>query len=157
MMHIKPNALFAERINKLADVIAPMGRDGFDLSRWRHPCGTPSCLAGHSAWMAHNQGIPYADFATAFPCLTPERVDAFNSLDTQSEGARWLGLDDMQSSLLFVPSRANLYGGLGVPHLDLGPTADDARQRVTAPWAARVLRHLARTGDIEWTRLREAA
>lgn len=78
-----------ENINRLIEAIR--NSDTFDMSAYRsesdHPCGTPHCIAGFSAWLMGDRLLP-------------------KSYNDQALAADFLGIDDDQATCLFTPSIA---------------------------------------------------
>lgn len=153
-----------ERIFQLATLIEPMDSKFFDLSSWRHMCGTPSCIAGHAAWLAmykepHEKVLEEARKGNDFEGHYGTMIARYNNYDAHALAADWLGLDSYQSTVLFVPSIRNLRMGMLEPDpIPLSNGVNDrAREKVSGKWAARTLRHLAATGIVDWTRVREDA
>lgn len=108
-----------ERLLRLADAVEDSG--SFDMTMYRHECGTPACIAGHAAALA---GID----RTEGPAIARAARD-------------WLGLDEERGSELFWPENehANWWG------------LTRRFQKVTRAHAGAVLRHLAETGRIDWS------
>ena len=100
-----------ERVLKLAEWIENLAPDDFDMTAWRHRCGAPACIAGHT----------YALFE-------PESFDLRGRTE-YTRAKRLLDLRPIQAAGLFTPTH---------------------QRRITNTDAARVLRHLAETGVVDW-------
>ena len=117
-----------ERIRHLADVIerqpdaqAKLGA-GFCMRKFFHECGTPACIAG---W-AHALFSDPVDDALHFRASYSDEI---------------LGLSRRQGDLLFEPDNEHAY--FGAVYGETG--------YVSAKRAAAVLRHLADTGEVDWS------
>ena len=81
-----------ERILQLADIIevqphVEVGADeGFNMAGWKHPCGTPSCIAGWAAKMSGEY-----DEDTGLGNMTAKLA------------REWMDLGIVQSDRLFTP------------------------------------------------------
>ena len=117
-----------ERIRKLADVIErqpdanSVWGTGFCMRMVFHDCGSPSCIAG---W-AHALFDDSVDDAFHFRVLYAEDL---------------LDIPDDQGRLLFEPNNEHAY--FGAVYGEIG--------HVSAKHAAAVLRHLAKTGKVDWS------
>jgi hypothetical protein len=111
-----------ERILALADIIEKQphvehtAAKGFNMWGYRHPCGSPSCIAG---WAIHS-----------FPRVRSDE-------GPQSHAAKILGISWDEASPLFDPE-----------HYVEGVM--DMRS-ITPAHAAAVLRHLASSGEVDWS------
>jgi hypothetical protein len=116
-----------ERIRQLADVIAaqphtPLAAEsGFNMNNWTHTCGSPACIAG------------WANFIRT--------DDDGTFLGDMVAAAAWLGINIRQAAELFQPDE---------PDKD---EPDDilSWSDITPAHAAAVLRHLAVTGQVDWS------
>ena len=124
-----------ERILALADLIEGQEHTndwyvgevhGFNMNKLVYDCGTPSCIAGWAAWEALDQ-----------PKVLKTKV--FGDSDyIEKTAAEYLGLEynscnaDKGCYRLFYPNT---------------PVYSD----ITPIMAATVLRHLAETGEIDWS------
>lgn len=99
----------------------------FDMSYWLHTtdCGTAGCIAGHAAILSGKYPTDGSYFET-------------NAHDVSND---FLELTDEMSNHLFTPSSDtrgfsyNLF----------------TYREITAPMAAAVVRHLAETGEVDWS------
>jgi len=91
-----------ENMLKLADVIEKQEHvletdySGFNMAKYWHPCGTPSCIAG---------------FASNEAGFTKRNALTF------SRARKWLGIGDAIAERLFAPSERQL----GFPMLNITP------------------------------------
>ena len=92
----------------------------FCMSKWTHDCDSPACVAGHCV----HHFMP-----RRFRVIVRQPGEG-KSL--QNEAARILGLDEETSIDLFIP-----------------PEKDSTAYDADAIRAARVLRHLASTGEVD--------
>lgn len=114
-----------ERINALADLIEAQPHSeekGFHMNHVVHGCGTPSCIAGWAEW--ENEGRPAS--------LT------FSGEGFLENAAKYLGIGEydydnkkLKATKLFYPGKTYYYS--------------------TPAHAAKVLRHLAATGEVDWS------
>lgn len=121
-----------ERILALADLIErqPFANEfdapeGFGMVSAEHACGTPSCIAGWAYWEA--QGRPQiinTDYQVA---------------------AEYLGLAPPETSWIESPADRLFFPG----HPDAN--VHRAGWNATPAQAATVLRHLAETGEVNWS------
>ena len=119
-----------ERILALAETIehAPKGRvlqdiQGFDMTDFTHHCGTPACIAGWSIWEFFGRSDENLD----------ELVQASNKTYS-AIACEYLGIPGEQGEILFFPE------GFDKPW-----------NEITQQEAARVLRNLAETGQVDWS------
>jgi hypothetical protein len=144
-----------ENLLKLAEVLeSEQAQKHFDMTQWitHHPnynnldwqehhervnesvlkeavkdCGTVACIAGWAATLA-----------------TPDQKLIFVSgASVQQTAEDWLELDKAEAVMLFIPWSASYY-------------ADRSKYKrnsntITAGEAARVVRHLAETGKVDWS------
>ncbi|APH74136.1 hypothetical protein [Aquibium oceanicum] len=102
-----------------------------------HQCGTVSCIAGWAAQFLNFDGTlrdtprkesqMVEEFGIDHPTYAPEPIVA----------AKLLGLDELDAETLFEP-------------MNYGPAIHLEWDEVTPRQAAKVLRHLAKTGEVEW-------
>lgn len=110
-------------VRELADLVEKQKHDGigeesgFNMSRYRHGCGSPACIAGWALWMEY----PGDDF---------DWVE-----DVAEEAGKILGIDEYEDQM----------------HLFLGHEFIGDLQKITPSDAAKVLRNLADTKEIDWT------
>jgi len=97
----------------------------WSLDRSGHECGTVACIAGHAA-------IIMADLKA--PLETEAQVDEFAQGSFIREASEWLGLEAGPAHKLFFGDGAETY-----------------RAHIPADQAVRTLRHLAATGQVDWT------
>jgi len=121
-----------DRINDLADLIEkqPHGpslekEGGFNMENYFHRCGTPSCIAGWACAMAVDEYGPELK-AKAKAAYRGPHIAWSDWLP-----ADYLGLDRDKSFHLFAP--------------------DGDWSRITPSQAAATLRHLAKTGEVDWS------
>jgi len=132
------------RMLAVADKIEPLGRRQFNLSRWFDPdCGTPACIAGHAIWEKYKeQGY------------SRERCESrLHNAQHASEAAEYFEIDGNTALNLFMPFARDLFPKgtiLGRPIEHIMFADDRARRLVTGRWAAATLRHLVRTGEVDW-------
>lgn len=116
-----------ENINKLADYMDGLAPEKFDMANW---CGSACCISG---WAAVLNGAE----------LRPD--DVLDGLHffidgefwLQSDACRWIGIDEKQGDLLFT---------------FISNTSSKLNMGTAKPWhAAAVLRHLAATGEVDWS------
>lgn len=118
-----------ERINALADLIEQQPQSlhddqpGFNMNRFVHHCGTPSCIAGWAAWEALQRPANIQE--------TWREGERYR--DVEDEAREYLGIDAETAGRLFW----------GTDGIKLEP--------ITKEQAARVLRHLAQTGEVDWS------
>jgi len=128
-----------ERILALADLIEAQphtdvdSKHGFNMNSILHLCGTPCCIAGWAVWEAQGR---------------PERVDRYK-YET--------GLEIPAAEYLEMPLDPQHYCG---PAMQLFyPVDDDINDRnykdLQPVEAAKVLRHLAETGEVDWSIINE--
>lgn len=164
MMHVKPDAFFADRMFKVANAIQPLGGGQFDMSQWtRWECGSPSCMAGHAVWIemfGKDIGEMLRDGEDTGLALRDYRrhTDASLGTNVKETARQFFGIDHNTAHILFVPAYCNLFMGCKEPVI-YNQCADDdvCRQRITGRWAANTLRHLAVEGVVDWTRMKEEA
>lgn len=102
--------------------------DTFDQGVWAHECGTPGCIAGHAAQLAGYE-IVVKDVSDAGTTVKARVPDTILEYDIPSAARVALGIDHATAEALFR-------------------SYDD---EYATPWrAAKVLRHLAATGNVEW-------
>jgi hypothetical protein len=119
-----------ERVLALAELIEKqphVGKEeetteGFDMAQWFHPCGTPACIAG---WTL---ALKYGDW-------TPALQDKRGAGGVEADAADYLGLEGTQSAQLFF----------------VGHEAEKSLADVTPQDAAKLLRHFAETGKVDWS------
>lgn len=160
MMHI-PSSQFADRMFKVANLIAPLTAINFNMAHWTKPeCGSPSCMAGHAVWL-DMFGRPVAELMKDGEYDKALR-EYRRATDSGTETVRWsagryFGIDEYTGHVLFVPARINLHGGCCQPII-MQTEADTAeRNKISGRWAANTLRHLADSGTVDWTKMKEAA
>jgi hypothetical protein len=163
MMHVKPDAFFADRMFKVANAIQPLGGGQFDMSQWtRWECGSPSCMAGHAVWIEmFNRDViemlkedDFLDALKAYRRVT----DCGFGTHVKERAQAFFGIDPDTAQVLFVPAHCNLHMGRTEPVWHDQCADDDVvRQRITGRWAANTLRHLAVEGVVDWTRMKEPA
>lgn len=118
----KANVLKLAQIIEAQKDIAHFNADeGFNMASYLHPCGTPSCIAGFAAYEAL---IEMGD---------DEEEAILRAKGLVPEAANWLGCDHIEITELFHP-----------PHIE-------AWEYITPQEVAKVLRHFAETGQIDWT------
>lgn len=103
-----------------------------------HQCGTVSCIAGWAAQFLNFDGTlrdtprkesqMLEEFGIDIPVYAPEPIVA----------AKLLGLDELDADILFEPMNNSLL------------FHDEDWDAVTPRQAAKVLRHLAKTGEVNW-------
>ena len=113
-------------------------REGFYMSTLKHKCGTPACIAGWAAWLSGDRGNKR------------RHARWFRGLDgggTLRAAREWLGLDSVShvSHDLFTPTATYSEG------YSFQVETPDAEGHITPRHAAAVLRHLAETGEVDWT------
>jgi hypothetical protein len=132
-------ALNKKRLLQLADVLEAHSIPDVGFNMWtfyieldkaerglrdysNHKCGTVACIAGHTLLLFEENGRR----------ILEERsfVD-----DISQKAAEILGLRPWQTSELFYQTSIPTRGG---------------RQPITPQHAARVIRHLAATGEVDW-------
>lgn len=94
-----------------------------------HQCGTVACIAGWASMFLREDGTGLLQ--------RPRReidIPAFDDL-----GAHLLGLDENQANSLFEPMNYEF------------ENADIDWGQITPAQAAKVLRHLAATGEVDWS------
>lgn len=122
-------------INRLADYLdalneAAPGR--FNMNQWyaEHPCGTVGCIAGHAMVLLDPKGAIWG--------WKPSHAAAHLGLDIASSPKH----DDIAEEL-FAPDEVDLKEACGHDY-----------RSIRANHAAKVLRHLAATGKVDWSVLR---
>lgn len=123
-----------ERVLALAELIEKqphVGKEeatteGFDMAQWFHPCGTPACIAG---WTL---ALKYGDWS-------PKLHDKRDARGVEADAADYLGLEGNQSAQLFF----------------VGYKSEKSFSEVTPQDAAKLLRHFAETGTIDWSIINE--
>lgn len=116
-----------ERILTLASIIeqqphvAAGAPAGFCLNTFFHFCGTPSCIAGYAIAQARREGFTFQP-----------------NLSYTERAAKYLGLGNSVAFYLCIPPQGPEY--LSHQYAD-----------VTPAMAAKVLRHLADTGRVDWS------
>ena len=105
----------------LAELIERVPLEEFDMSMVTHSCGAPSCMAG---WWAY--GAKY------------------DGADKMGAAAIALNLSRIEESDLFTP-------GASSPGVDKLHDNCVSPYDATSAQAARVLRHLAATGEVDWS------
>jgi hypothetical protein len=163
MLHVRPSSVYADRMLKIADVIAPMRRHNFNMAQWtRHECGSPSCMAGHAVW----QEMFGRDIMEMMANDPEEHLASMRLyrrfVDGPSDAVRfaattYFGIDHDTAHVLFVPGIDNLHHGCIEPLWTQNVSDSHARQGISGRWAANTLRHLVDTGRVDWTRMKEAA
>lgn len=100
-----------------------------DRTNVNHQCGTVACVAGWAAIYLKNDGQGVLKRPRAHTSIG-------NTIRTANE---IMGLDQLQSRKLFEP-------------MNNGPHKDIIKDwsKVTPGQAAKVLRHLASTGEVDW-------
>lgn len=108
------------------------GISGFDMSSWSDPndkwrcCGTACCIGG----AADQWFVKGAHDAYSVPdIMLIERL----AEQGNSKAAKALGLDGEKAVDLFFPERNGIY-----------------MHTIDAPWAARCIRKLIATGEVDW-------
>ena len=163
MLHVRPSSLQADRMLKVADIIAPMRPANFNMAQWiRHECGSPSCMAGHAVWQGMF-GRDVAEMLRADPedhatsLRTYRRFSDSASDAVRFEATAYFGIDHDTAHVLFVPAIINLHQGCIEPVWQQSLSDSHERTRISGRWAASTLRHLVDTGRVDWTRCKEAA
>lgn len=138
------DAIYKERILKLADHLEAMPRHQFSLECWLEPhdnnnpdpnqpiphdCATIGCIAGHAVLLFSDPGT-----------YDNPGESLWWDMDFASEAQHLLGLDDHQAFQLFTPSHS------GDPRDDLQCEPKD----VTNYDAAETLRNFAETETVHW-------
>jgi hypothetical protein len=131
-----------EKIRALADFLERLHELGeqFDMNTWidtqtafyEGHCGTSACIAGWCAIMEIGQ---------------EKALKADWHGETRHIAAAALGIDEWTATHLFTP-RGNSPGSLAFIQLDYNGRDP---WRCTELEAARVLRHLADTGELDWS------
>jgi hypothetical protein len=137
------------RMLEIADKIEKLDKSGFDLSRWYHPnCGTPACIAGHAIWEKYRTRGYSQDVCETW----------LHNASHASEAADYFEIDTDTAVQLFMPLASDLFpDGIFDKPAELYLFPDDyARSHVTGKWAAATLRHLVRTGEVNWQVGRES-
>ena len=118
-----------ELILELADRIEES--ETYDQSDYYTWCRAPACIAGHCVAM-HPE---FVEFVEESHCICEGSYQHISDLAEEM-----LELEKDQAAMLFlaIPPGHTQYGQLG------------AYATVTNATAARVLRHLAKTGQVEW-------
>lgn len=117
-----------QRIRELADVVegleAGCAAGQFSMAEVAHPCGSPACIAGWTVHLYGNRDESHRkdDLAYAAELLGLEGDSRADDL--------FLGDDDAGASIEALPDQDNF---------------------ISPERAAVVLRHLARTGKVDWT------
>lgn len=131
----KPKVDYKERILDLADIIEKAKINvKFSMGDWVEDhgglnCQTAACIAGYAVCAAHGE-----DRAKQAVFRPEGRLKLFpGHRGIQDEAARILGLTEEQSDQLFVMDGW-----------------DHPMEKVTKKQAAKVLRHLAETGKVDW-------
>lgn len=133
-MH-KPNLIL---LADTLDAELPLGAT-FDMRAWismfqipgAHAetiCGTVACIAGTAALLASDAAIA---------AVKHRDYPALYRVNVSQVAQDWLELSGEQSADLFAPMLWNM---MGVEY-----------RNVTAQHAARVVRHLIATGEVDWT------
>ncbi|MDX0230333.1 hypothetical protein GOC14_07195 [Sinorhizobium meliloti] len=129
------------RMLEIADKIEKLDYPYFNLATWYDPsCGTPSCIAGHAIWEKYAQQ-GYSEKACA-----AKLVNAMHA----SEAAEYFEIDADTARDLFTPLQSDLFPDGSADDLEILFVDDRARVLVTGKWAAAVLRHLVKTGEVNW-------
>ncbi len=102
----------------------------FNMSRFEFNCGAPACIAGHACTLFRNPIRRALD-------LTHRNGPLYLTLDTPGMATKLLGLSHSQAGTLFTPSRL--------------PDNFNGYNSITPKVAAAVLRHLAKTGEVDWS------
>ncbi len=142
-----------DRINQLADYL-DTDPDGFRMCQYYNACGTPACIAGHTSFIFKDE----ARWEVTIPKILHmvegdnlEYVLALESLDNGESIVRenhyfvaqlLLDLDPDSAHDLFIPMTSQG---------DYSVTNKDADNYITSRHAAAVLRHLAKTGKVDWS------
>jgi hypothetical protein len=102
----------------------------FNMNQWyaEHPCGTIGCIAGHAMVLLDPRGAQWDWRPT----------EAARHLGIVDESAYFYGGE--LASKLFAPNEEELIIDCGLDY-----------HRVRANHAAKVLRHLAATGEVDWS------
>ena len=96
----------------------------FNMGFYQFDCGSPACLAGHTV---NEWGITYH----------PNNISDLCAMDVFDLAKDFLGLNEYIAECLFSPFTSK----------QLEKADADA---ITPRWAAKVLRHLAETGEVRW-------
>ena len=129
------------RVLALADRISKIGNAAFNMRRCFHACGTPACLAGHTAAMA---GFTEREILAKSPC------------DTLVVAREHLMMDQRIAVNLFTPAAPDpiLSPGMCEPLPGVGVFDYRAKPktpgRITRNHAVRCLRKLVETGGVDW-------
>jgi len=100
-------------------------KEGFYMNSILHECGTPSCIAGWGAWEALGR---------------PERL--YNAgYKLEMAAATWLGFKHFEEEFFTKSPAYELFY----------PDNDWFLYHGTPQMAANVLRHLAETGEVDWS------
>lgn len=118
-----------ENILAVADAIENLSISGlkFDMcvSFYAENCQTVACIAGWAFVLEHG-GV--------------EKARKMGLYDVSYQAASWLGIDHTQQMELFR------FHGRSIPELDGLDLGD-----VTSEQAVKVLRHLAESGEVDWS------
>ena len=125
-----------DRILQLADHIEqqpdvhPGARKGFSMLDVRHPCGTASCIWGHA-------GLLFVDGFELLLTATPDlhellELDGWSFDESENSNPDSLLSPEIKDVAMYTAQK-------GEPGY------------ITASHAAAVLRHLAETGEVDWT------
>lgn len=93
----------------------------YDQRTWFHTCGTPACIAGHAAML-----------------FAADKLLQMGHMKCPDIAQNELGLSWIKSQRLFDGS-------------PLGFTEDEGFIKVSSAHAVKVLRHLAETGEVDWS------
>lgn len=127
-MHVSPSpmSLKQTRLLDAADFIEQVPASQFDMGQW------PCCIAGH----------------------IERRIAGLQSDDDHAAhvAGDWMLLTSTEKAKLFMPSIFDLFPELHRQMVEGDGSSLDGKalSNVSRAWAARVLRHLAYTGDIDW-------
>lgn len=103
-----------------------------------HQCGTTACIAGWASLHVTKEGTLLSKGRTSNEIYeVADELDGTDLSTYATAAQNILGLDDDQAALLFEP-------------MNFGDHGNHDWDEVTPRQAAKVLRHLVKTGDVDW-------
>ena len=110
-----------DNLHELIEYLEELDEEEFNQENFAHPCGTPSCLAGHTYYLMTKK--EKRDFYY---------IRLLEMIEMIGKAGDWLGLDKEQENQLFDCAPLGCYDE---------PTIKDA---------INALEHLALTGEVVW-------
>jgi hypothetical protein len=138
----------------------------FDLSTWTHPCGAPACIAGHAVWLHFWNMFKGEQRQEELTRNVFANFRNDNIFEWQAKGSQFLGITYDQGDTLFVPTTYNMFTHDETDFINMKSAAAYAegdysfdsnsfRLAITPRMAAKVLRHLLETNEVDWTIVRD--